>query len=70
MSVGPDFVQPLVSFHGVRQQETDHYPTAGGIVPCHRCLLYEHVMKNSFIKSREERSEHLRVKGEPINVDA
>ena len=50
--------------------EADHYPTARGIVPGHRCLLYEYVMKDSFIKSGEERSEHLRVKGEPIDVDA
>ena len=70
MSVGSDFVQPLVSFHGARQQETDHYPTAGGIVPSHCCLLYEHVMKDSFVKSGEERSKHLRVKGEPIDVNA
>ena len=31
-------------------------------IPGHRCLLYEHVMKDSFVKSGEERSEHLRVK--------
>ena len=70
MSPGYDFMQPLVSFHGARQQETDHCSTTRGIVPGHRCLLYENIMKDSFVQSREKRSKHLRVKCEPVDVDA
>ena len=70
MSIGSDSMQPLVSFHGARQEETDHDSTARGIVPGHRCLLYEKIMEDAFVKSREKRSKHLRVKCEPVHVDA
>ena len=43
---------------------------SGALSLANHCLLYEHVMKDSFVKSRWGREEHLRVKGEPIDVDA
>ena len=49
VSIGFDCMQPLVSFHGARQQETDHDSTARGIVLGHCCLLYENIMEDSFV---------------------